>query len=133
MLQVARLNIKAIKSTTDNPEEILKSLRIYENFCNGANITDAERQDIFPDRNDFALLYRYLKSNNGYDFPFETLVHKLDNKLSFGKIRVILKAMSELGLIEICEGLKSSQIKLIEVTGKVDLDSARIISKLKGV
>ena len=125
--------IKAIKSTTDNPEEILKSLRIYENFCNGANITDAERQDIFPDRNDFALLYRYLKSNNGYDFPFETLVHKLDNKLSFGKIRVILKAMSELGLIEICEGLKSSQIKLIEVTGKVDLDSARIISKLKGV
>lgn len=125
--------IKAIKSTTDNPEEILKSLRIYENFCNGANITDAERQDIFPDRNDFALLYRYLKSNNGYDFPFETLVHKLDNKLSFGKIRVILKAMSELGLIEICERLKSSQIKLIEVTGKVDLDSARIISKLKGV
>jgi hypothetical protein len=41
--------------------------------------------------------------------------------------------MSELGLIEICEGLKESHIRLIEVTGKVDLDSARIISKLKGV
>lgn len=124
---------KAIKSSSDNSEEILKSQRIFENFCNGNNLSPEELQSILPDRNDFALLYRFLKSNNGYSFPFETLVYKLDNKLSFGKIRVILEAMSELGLIEICEGLKVSRIKLIEVTGKVDLDSARIISKLKGV
>ncbi len=124
---------KAIKASSDNSEDILKSLRIFENFCNGENLTDDELRSILPDRNDFALLYRFLKSNNGYDFPFETLVYKLDNKLSFGKIRVILEAMSELGLIEICEGLKVSHIKLIEVTGKVDLDSARIISKLKEV
>ncbi len=124
---------KAIKASSDDSEDILKSLRIFENFCNGISISKEELTSILPDRNDFALLYRFLKSNNGYDYPFETLVHKLDNKLSFGKIRVILEAMSELGLIEICEGLKVSQIKLIEVTGKVDLDSARIISKLKGV
>lgn len=124
---------KAIKASADNSEEILKSQRIFENFCNGNKLSVDELQSILPDRNDFALLYRFLKSNNGYDYPFETLVYKLDNKLSFGKIRVILEAMSELGLIEICEGLKVSHIKLIEVTGKVDLDSARIISKLKGV
>ena len=124
---------KAIKASADNADDILKSLRIFENFCNGESLSAEDIRSILPDRNDFALLYRFLKSNNGYDFPFETLVYKLDNKLSFGKIRVILEAMSELGLIEICEGLKESHIKLVEVTGKVDLDSARIISKLKGV
>lgn len=124
---------KAIKASADNADDILKSLRIFENFCNGERLSAEDIRSILPDRNDFALLYRFLKSNNGYDFPFETLVYKLDNKLSFGKIRVILEAMSELGLIEICEGLKESHIKLVEVTGKVDLDSARIISKLKGV
>ena len=124
---------KAIKASADNADDILKSLRIFEKFCNGESLSAEDIRSILPDRNDFALLYRFLKSNNGYDFPFETLVYKLDNKLSFGKIRVILEAMSELGLIEICEGLKESHIKLVEVTGKVDLDSARIISKLKGV
>ena len=124
---------KAIKASADNADDILKSLRIFENFCNGESLSAEDIRSILPDRNDFALLYRFLKSNNGYDFPFETLVYKLDNKLSFGKIRVILEAMSELGLIEICEGLKESHIKLVEVTGKVDLDSARIISNLKGV
>lgn len=124
---------KAIKASSDNTEEILESLRIFEDFCNGTELVTAQIQSIIPDRNDFALLYRFLKSNGGYDYPAETLVHKLDNKLSFGKIRVILEAMSELGLIEICEGLKENHIKLIEVAGKVDLESARIISKLREV
>lgn len=124
---------KAIKASSDNTEEILESLRIFEDFCKGTELVTAQIQGIIPDRNDFALLYRFLKSNGGYDYPAETLVHKLDNKLSFGKIRVILEAMSELGLIEICEGLKENHIKLIEVAGKVDLESARIISKLREV
>ena len=124
---------KAIKASSDNTEEILESLRIFEDFCNGTELVSAQIQSIIPDRNDFALLYRFLKSNGGYDYPAETLVHKLDNKLSFGKIRVILEAMSELGLIEISEGIKDNHIRLIEVAGKVDLSSAGIISKLKEV
>ena len=39
--------------------------------------------------------------------------------------------MNELGLIEIQEGLKTTKIKFIEVTGKVDLKSANIIKKLE--
>ena len=76
------------------------------------------------------LLYRFLKSNGGYNFSIDTLVHKLDNKLSFGKIRVILKAMSELKLIEVTESMKSDSIKINQVSGKVSLDSAPIIRKL---
>ncbi len=125
--------IQEIKASSDNSEAILLSLRSFEDFCCGNKLTKQQIFDLLPDRNDFAVLYRYLKQNGGYNFPVETLVHKLDNKLSFGKIRVILEAMNELGLIEICEGLKSNHIKLLEVAGKVDLESARIIKKLREV
>ena len=41
--------------------------------------------------------------------------------------------MNELGLIEIREGLKRSKITLKNVSGKVDLESASIIRKLREV
>mgnify|MGYP000072606014 FL=1 len=48
----------------------------------------------------------------------------LDNRLSFGKIKVILEAMRELRLIEISEGMKTSKISVLPVNGRVDLESA---------
>lgn len=125
--------IKAIKASNDDTERQLDSLRNFEDFCMGRGLSSIQIADLTPSRDDFALLYRYLRQNGGYSFAAETLVHKLDNKLSFGKIKVILEAMSELGLIEICEGLNVCRIKLLTVTGKVDIDSAQIIGKLRGV
>ena len=75
----------------------------------------------------------YLKSNGGYAFETATLVHMLDNRLSFGKIKVILEAMRELRLIEISEGMKTSKISVLPVNGRVDLESAPIIKKLREV
>lgn len=126
----ASVIVKAIKADSDDTPAILESKRIFEDFCLGNPLSEKELISILPARDDFALLYRYLKSNGGYKFSFDTLVHKLDNKLNFGKIRVILEAMSELGLIEIYEGLKDSSIKLKEVAGKVSLESADIIKEI---
>ena len=125
--------IKAIKANADDTEEILKSQRVYEDFYMGNTPEKEKLLSITPNRDDFALLYRFLKASTGYGFPAQTLVHKLDNKLSFGKIRVILKAMSELGLIQICEGLRGTRIKMLEVAGKVQLETADIIKRLKEV
>ncbi|MBQ1943911.1 MAG: hypothetical protein II346_02735, partial [Ruminococcus sp.] len=62
-----------------------------------------------------------------------TLVGRLQNRLSYGKIRVALEAMNELGLIQIQEGLKTNRITLRRVSRKVDLSSASIIKKLREV
>ena len=125
--------IKAIKPTEIDTEKQLQSLRLFEDFCYNRVNDKTMIQSLIPDRNDFALVYRYLRSNGGYKFSIETLVFMLDNMLSFGKIKVILTAMCELGLIKITEGLNSSSIELMQVSGKVELDSADIIKKLKGV
>ena len=53
--------------------------------------------------------------------------------LPLGKLRVVLVAMCELGLLEIREGMTKAEISLCQVSGKVDLDTAPIIMELKEV
>ncbi len=125
--------IKDIKPSATDTQICLESLRNFEDFCKGKIITKQQAADLIPDRNDFALLYRYLKNHDGYLYQIYTLIHNLDNKLSFGKIKVILEAMNELGLIEIQEGLKDCSIKVLNVQNKVSIDSAEIIKQLKKV
>lgn len=125
--------IKDIKAHDDDPRRILASGRIFEAFCRGSMLSRTQLLSILPERDDFALLYRYLREKGGYHYKIETLPGKLDYRLSYGKIRSALEAMNELGLIEIREGLKRSKITLKNVSGKVDLESASIIRKLREV
>mgnify|MGYP000206729247 FL=1 len=111
----------------------MQSQRNYEDFKLGLNLTNAQITDLLPTREDFAILYVFLKKSGGYAYPIETLVHKLDYKLSIGKIRIILDAMSELSLIEVIEGINSAQIRVSEVSQKVDLNSADTVIKLRGM
>lgn len=122
--------IKDIKASDDDNLRQLESLRLFEDFCIGNKISKEQARSILPDRNDFALLYRFLRQNNGYGFPIETLMHRLSNKLDYGKIRVIIEAMNELHLIEIIEGMNTCNINLLNVKTKVDIGSARIIKAL---
>lgn len=125
--------IKDIKASDDDSETILRSQRIFEEFCSGMPLDKAQIKSIYPTREDFAIVYRFLKSNGGYHFAAETLVHNLGGRFSYGKIRVILEAMNELGLITIREGMSSNNITINPVSGKVSLESAQIIKGLKEV
>lgn len=125
--------VKDIKSSADDTEEILKSQRVFEDFCRSNPLTDDQLKSIVPTRDDFAVVYRFLKSNGGYRFDVSTLVYRLGNKLPMGKIRVILEAMNELGLITIREGMFNSSIGVNQVSGKVSLESADIIKRLSEV
>lgn len=125
--------LKDIKASQTENSTYIDSLRIFEAFCKGDALSKSQFSSIYPSRNDFALIYRFLRDNNGFTYKIDNLSARLENKLSFGKIKVILKAMNELGLIEMQEGLKTLNIEFLQVNHKVDLDSADIIKKLKEV
>ncbi len=124
--------IKNIKASSIDTEQCLNSLRNFEDLCLGKQLKQEQIDDLMPNRSDFVLLYKFLRPFGVYKLPVETLVHKLDNKLSFGKIKVILQALSELGLVKVIEGFESTQIMISKITGKVDINSAPIIKKLRG-
>lgn len=124
---------KDIKPSALNTEEFLQSQRNYEDFRLGLTLTKSQLADLLPSRDDFAALYVFLRKAGGYAYPIETLVHKLDYKLSIGKIRIILDAMSELSLVAVSEGVNSAQIRVSQVSQKVDLNSAETVIKLRGM
>lgn len=124
---------KEIKPSKLDTAEFLNSLRNYEDFKLGLKLSKSQLDDLLPTRDDFAALYVFLRKTGGFAYPIETLVHKLDYKLSIGKIRIIIEAMRELSLIEVSEGLNSSQIRVSHVSQKVDLNSADTIKKLRGM
>lgn len=126
--------IKDIKySDVDNIEYILSG-RIFDGFCIGEDIPKKDLVSIFPDRNDFAVVYRALRQlSNAENIHIDVLTHNVKADISYGKMRVILEAMNDLGLIAFYEDLKKCSIKILEVNSKVNLEDAEIIKNLKEV
>ena len=114
-------------------DALVSSKELYEAFCRGDNITPQQARELIPDRQEFAVVYRFLRSNGGFQYSFDALLHRLDYAVSFGKLRVILESMNELGLIQIDEGMYDFEIRMCEVSRKVDLNASVIIRKLREV
>lgn len=127
------LILKDVKPAGFENSEYIDSLRIYESFCKGEKVPRESLLSIYPQREDFAAVYRCIRNSGGFNFKIENLCNRLENKISLGKIKVILEAMNELGLIEIYEGIKETKIKYIKTTEKVDLQSSQIIKSLREV
>ncbi len=114
-------------------ESHLKSLRLYDRFVLGRPLPQKYSQYfpmLAPQRDDFATVYRYLKSVGSIEISLQTLSYRLGSMLC-GKLRACLDAMAELSLITLFEGPKSFIITVLDVTQKVDIESAPIIKKLR--
>jgi single-stranded-DNA-specific exonuclease len=118
--------VRAVRKSGFDDEIIENQLSALEKFyCNSANVTDA--QSICPERSDIAVVFRYLRTNDG------VLQKRLENDLMtvlpIGKITVAVQALCELKLAEICD----EKVKLLPFEGKADLESADILKKLKSM
>lgn len=123
--------VRDIKLSSVDNEAQLISERIYERFCTGRSVIAESVRTILPDRDDFSLVYRFLRSSGGYSGAIDMLSSRLG--ISLGKLRAVLTAMCELKLIEMLEGMTKAEITLCQVEGKVDLQSAPIIQELTEV
>lgn len=126
--------IKDIKYAGVDNSEYIHSLRTFEYFCRGESADKEDLKSIIPDRNDFAVVYRYLKQQkNLSNISLDVIVHRLQNGISYGKLKVILEAMNELSLIALYEDMYKTEIKILDVKNKVNLYDASIMKKLKEV
>ena len=96
----------------------------YELFklgCDGKN-------NLLPKREDFALIYRFLKQNNGWKYSFDDLYFALGQAVSYGQLSFALDAFCETHLIT----LDGEKVILNNVSGKADLDNTNVMKTLKG-
>ncbi len=94
----------------------------YELFQN----TGKWKYDIYPDRKICSIVYNYLKSNNGYNFEFESLYFRLQNKVTYSQLAFALDTFRQAGLIKY-----DNKITLNKIEGKVDLEKTEILTSLK--
>ena len=125
--------IRDIRFSGVDEEDYISTKEIFEGFCRGDRIPGAAVASIIPNREEFAVVYRFLRANGGYRFSLDILLYRLGCGISYGKLRVILECMNELGLIRIYEGMYSCKIELCQVDRKVNLSDSLIIQKLREV
>ncbi len=124
--------VRDMRFTDTDDDANMASKELFERFCRGDRITPDQARSLIPVREEFATVYRFLRPD-GYHYSFDSLLHRLQGKISYGKLRVILECMNELGLIAINEGLYDFEIEMLEVNRKVDLNASVIITKLREV
>ena len=84
-------------------------------------------ESLYPTREDCALVYKYLKKNNGYPYSLEDLYFRLQDNVTYGRLMFALKAFSQGGLINYKKGITLNTVK-----EKVNLEETPILKALKG-
>lgn len=134
-----QLHIKDIRASDVAHELLEREQSIYIAATEGGTYP----AKMLPSREDFAAVYRYLKSTDdlgeciGYSLILSQVQRLLseksqDTELSYIKLRAILDIMSELALIEYtpCDA-ESCRIRVNRLASKVDLESSRLLCNLR--
>ncbi|MBR2133139.1 MAG: single-stranded-DNA-specific exonuclease RecJ [Eubacterium sp.] len=84
---------------------------------------------IIPNRDGFSHLYKFLKTNDGYNHSTDDLYFALLQKLTYGELCYALKAFEEVGIIT----YNKSNIVLNSISGKADLENTNVLKTLRGI
>lgn len=122
------IKIKDIRPSNFNENKFFNAKNYYEKFKRTNFIDKTLKSKVIPTREEIGIIYKILKSNNGYNSDIDNLYLILDQKINYCKLRIILDILNELNLIEMSKNL--SNIKFLQVNQKVDLNNSKILSNL---
>lgn len=119
--------IKDMKLSACDNEYIITEKRKYEEYKRGDNLTQEQIKCLYPSREEFADIYRFIKKNNGWKSTISRMQIVLNKNITYSKILIILDIMQELSLIDIIDIGGIKRITLLQVEKKVDLESSEIL------
>jgi len=111
---------------------------LFRRFMGGELLSPAEAEALLPTRQEFANLWRYLRSRRGGG-PIEETSQRLARNVAracgerevFMRTEVCLAVFHDTGLIQVERATDHLRIQLLEVDGKVDLEGARLMRRLR--
>ncbi len=123
-----------LKLSSVDTNRVLTLNRLYEKFKNGKNLNKEELNLITPTRENFADIYRYIKSNKRPIYKAEIISSMINsNDINEAKVSIALDVMKELRLADISSDAGEHEIIINNMKGKVNLDSSRILRSLKEI
>ncbi len=125
------IKIKNVRPSGVPQDRLVVGRQYYEKIRRCEPVTEKIRDYITPDRDDVAVIYRYLKQSGGFSHGYDQLWCRLGGKLNYCKMRLCLDIMEELKLLNVQVG-EDPHLSLPSQSPKADLEQSGILKKLKG-
>ena len=124
--------LKDMRLSHMDPGKLLADQEGYDKYKRGDPLSDEERQRLLPSREDFAAVYRMLKSREGWRSHLLSLLYRLRAaKIPLSRLRVVLDVLEEHGLITQEKQGEIFRIRLLPTTQKVDLFDSKLLSAIE--
>lgn len=124
--------IRDIRLSSVAEDKIIAGQELYERYCRGDFLTEQQIQDLTPSREEFAVLYRLLRSENGYSGSSEVLLgHVPIPDFGMQKLQIVLDVLAERRLIELKRFGSTLSAEIVPTSNKVNLFDSYIIKKLQ--
>ncbi len=121
--------VKDIHISNSDIKKEMYELQDYEIYKKGIFIK--KKHSKFPDRSEFAAVYRFIRNDRGECYTISSLHHRIGGDMGVFKLMIILDIMSELHFIQYHRDADMLYINICEVSGKTDLRSSEIYRKLE--
>ena len=122
--------VKDIHISDFDITSVMLHVQDYELYLNGV-LSDAAKNN-YPTRDDFAAVYRYLKSDPRKVYYIDALLYRVRNTFTSAfKLMIILQAMKEILLIDYTRDADKLYISVRNVNGKTFLRGSQIYRKLE--
>ncbi len=125
-------NVRDTKLNGFDNEKTMYGVQDYELYKSGRRSKfRGKHEAYYPERNEFALLYVFLKKRPETIYSIDSLVYRLNGRINTFKLLIMLDIMKELYLIDYERDADRLEIKIRDVVGKVDLKSSKIYRGLR--
>lgn len=123
--------VRDIKLSDLPVEKLLEEKADYESIKRGESLPVQRIGSMTPNREEFAVVYRFLRAHKGWRFGLDILYSRLrDSRIGYGKLALILDIMEEMGLISRKMNEGQYNIDLLAVRGKVNLEDSHLLKEL---
>ncbi len=127
------MKIKSVRPSGVPQDRLVVGKQYYEKLRRREAVSDKIRDYVTPNREDVALIYRYLKQVRSFPFGYDQLWCRLGGKLNYCKMRLCIDIMEELSLLQRGESRgEDPLLSLAETQVKADLEQSSILKNLKG-
>lgn len=123
--------VKDIKSNNADTQTMLRHNELFERLMDLEKLSREEAEILLPSREDFAIVFKFLRKEKIWEFPVDIICTKINNtRINYGRLQVILTAMHQLSLIDYQQSWNKTIISILPTQGKADLNSAKIMKQL---
>ena len=125
------IKIKDVRLHGVHQDKLIVGRQYYEKYLRGEALEQKIREYIRPQREDIALLYRYLRQWKQFPFGYDMLWCRLP-KLNYCKMRICIDVMQELGIVEVTQGEHAAHpvLSVPAKVSKTQLEQSRILRRL---